>query len=341
MVQNIKVDVIYNNTSTDFEMEFNLSGCCRMRLLTEKTTDKKAFISALARAVSRSRIIIACGPLFEDDGLIKMVGTAIGKGTELINGGDYGIDDKKEISVIKGSTPLVTEQGIFGGCIIESGPQTIIILTENKPLRKQLMKQLIFPYIEDVSMSKPTMQIQKKVEEPVSDKENANNGAQEIEQDPKESQIEQETTIAVEPQADTEPTEDNPEPEKAAVGEHNIDFIFESDTEPEESLPQVIEGDVENMVFEPAKPKQSEDYNYKSFAESDLYFNDNTEQKQSVKKDITLNIPIIIVLVVLLLALGALCYFLFFLPASRGITTSEYLSEVFASAKAESLEVLF
>ena len=30
MFQNLKVDVIYYKTNTDFEMEFNLCGCCRM-----------------------------------------------------------------------------------------------------------------------------------------------------------------------------------------------------------------------------------------------------------------------------------------------------------------------
>ena len=39
MFQNVKVDIIYYDTSTDFELEFNLCGCCRMRLLTDKTDD--------------------------------------------------------------------------------------------------------------------------------------------------------------------------------------------------------------------------------------------------------------------------------------------------------------
>ena len=37
----MKVDVIYYKTNTDFEMEFNLCGCCRMRLLTDKAPDRK------------------------------------------------------------------------------------------------------------------------------------------------------------------------------------------------------------------------------------------------------------------------------------------------------------
>ena len=52
MFQNVKVDIIYYKTNTDFEMEFNLCGCCRMRLLTDKSPDRKTAVHSLARAVS-------------------------------------------------------------------------------------------------------------------------------------------------------------------------------------------------------------------------------------------------------------------------------------------------
>ena len=92
MVQNLKVDIIYHLTPSDFEMEFNLCGSCRMRRLNDKTTDKKSFIKALARDVARSRVIIACGPLFGADGLISVVGTAIGNGTAVCDNKTYGIN---------------------------------------------------------------------------------------------------------------------------------------------------------------------------------------------------------------------------------------------------------
>lgn len=153
MLQNIKVDVIYYYTSTDFEMEFNLCGCCRMRLLTDKATERKAFIQMLSRAVSRSRVIICCGPLFGDTGLINGVATAISKSVVTVNNSDYGIKDNGEIGIIEGSMPLVTSEGIFGGCIIESGPQAIILLSESKPIRKNIMNTLIHPYIEELSVT--------------------------------------------------------------------------------------------------------------------------------------------------------------------------------------------
>lgn len=50
MFYNIKSDIIYYKTATDFELEFNLCGTCRMRLLSDKMQDKKSFVHSLARA---------------------------------------------------------------------------------------------------------------------------------------------------------------------------------------------------------------------------------------------------------------------------------------------------
>lgn len=150
MFQNIKVDIIYYKTNTDFEMEFNLCGCCRMRLLTDKSSDKKNLVHNLARAVSRSRVIIIVGALFGDDGIIGTTAQAIGKTLSTVDNRHYGIAGDDEISVINGATPLVTQDGYFGGCIIESGPQSMILLSENKTVRKAIMNTLIHPYIEEL-----------------------------------------------------------------------------------------------------------------------------------------------------------------------------------------------
>lgn len=151
MIQNIKVDVIYYKCPTDFEMEFNLCGCCRMRMLTDKTADRTGFIRALSRAVSRSRVIICSGPLFDTEGLIRSVAAAIGKPLETVDSAAYGIRGNARVEIIKGSMPLVSTDGMFGGCIIESGPQSIVILTESRSIRKSLMNDLIHPYIEELS----------------------------------------------------------------------------------------------------------------------------------------------------------------------------------------------
>ena len=150
MFHNMKADIIYYKTATDFELEFNLCGCCRMRLLSDKTPDKKSFVLSLARAVSRSNVILIAGPLFGEDNSIKAVTEAINISTEIVDNAAFGISGNQEIEIIKGSTPLVTPEGYFGGCIIESGPQTMILLTDNKNVRKPIMKTLIHPYIEEL-----------------------------------------------------------------------------------------------------------------------------------------------------------------------------------------------
>ncbi|MCQ2455167.1 MAG: hypothetical protein MJ090_03380 [Clostridia bacterium] len=147
MIRNVKVDLIYYTVGSDFEMEFNLCGCCRMRLLTDTVSNRTDFSKSLARGVSRSNIIIACGPVFGETGLVSTIAKVTNIGTEVIENSKYGIDDDREISVIKGSTPLVSSDGVFGGCIIENGPQVIIVLSEGKSLRKKVMKELIHPYI--------------------------------------------------------------------------------------------------------------------------------------------------------------------------------------------------
>lgn len=152
MQQNIKVDMVYYRTPSDFEMEFNLCGCCHMRLLSEKAQDRQSLVRALAKAVSRSRIIIACGPLFDKEGLVSVISTAIGTETQRIDNQAYGINSDGFTEIIKGSTPLVSPDGFFCGCIIESGPQSIIALSDNRDLRKQILKELIHPYIYELSI---------------------------------------------------------------------------------------------------------------------------------------------------------------------------------------------
>ena len=166
MFQNIKVDIIYYKTATDFEMEFNLCGCCRMRLLTDKAADRKSMVHNLARAVSRSRVIIIVGSLFGDEGVLSTVAGAIGKPLSPIDNKLYGISEGGEISVINGATPLVTPDGYFGGCIIESGPQSMILLSDSKSVRKTIMSTLIHPYIEELCATELKAKAENTVQKP-------------------------------------------------------------------------------------------------------------------------------------------------------------------------------
>lgn len=338
MVQSLKVDIIYHLSPSDFEMEFNLNGRCHMRLLSCKTSDKKGFIKALARGVARSRIIITCGHLFGADGLISTVATAIGNGTALCDNKTYGINGEEPIHIINGSTPLVTPDGYFGGCIIESGPQTIILLTENKAFRKSIMQNLIHPYVEEISyiptkispVHTPSAESEPVFEDAVSEDEN----------------------YLVEPDDYESESEDLTEALPSAQDEHNIEFIMDGEGEDEQS--ETVEESVSAPAFDNNynlmyTEVESEDdiksrYNepYKP-SESDSLFiaapeTDEEEIRNKKKNNMrAMDITIVVLVLLLLLAILALVYFIVLKPMTMGISTGDYIKEIFGLASNSTL----
>ncbi len=340
MVQNLKVDIIYHRSSSDFEMEFNLCGCCRMRMLSDKTNDKKGFVKALARDVARSRVIIACGPLFGADGLINVVGIAIGNGTTICDNKTYGINGDEEICIINGSTPLVTPDGYFGGCIIESGPQTIILLTENKTFRKAIMQNLIHPYIEEIcyipTKSSPIAPPQEEapVQVPAT--------ADEVYLTEPDEEYEEFTEASVD-------IESAPQPD-----EHNIDFIMDTEEEtPEEAAPAEAEpsaafDDTYKMYAEIETPEEIRERYENPYqpSESDNMFLatpeveeiEENDQEEIPKKNTdslqSLNIAIVVLTLLVLLSLLALVYFVVLKPMSMNMSIGEYIKQIFSFSKA-------
>ncbi len=303
-MDNIKVDIIYYNIGTDFEMEFNLCGCCRMRLLTDKVQNRNEFTQSLSRAVSRSRIIMACGPLFGETGLINTVGVVTGIGTELLDNKSYGVETDDEIPILKGSTPLVTSDGIFGGCIIENGPQTIILLSESKTLRKQIMKDLIHPYILQTShiavlntISEETGEAVEEVPEIVAQPAEFLNEEELLEEEEKEyeslSEIDSEYIIQNEVQED----------------EDEITFL-EEDLQEEEKV-TFVGMDSANAVL----PNPVKNYSYYGSG------NENNENNNHKKLDIS--ISVIIALSIVILALIA--YITIGKPIISGKNVFEYI----------------
>lgn len=330
MVQNLKVDIIYHLTPSDFEMEFNLCGCCRMRLLNDKTTDKKTFVKALARAVSRSRIIIACGPLFGADGLIKTVTAAIGGKTELCDNKTYGIASDESIEIIGGSTPLVTPDGYFGGCIIESGPQTIILLTENRGFRKTIMQNLIHPYIEEISYI------------PVSRADTPEPAAQE-----NVSSANDEYITEVDTDIEEETNNSDLNGEFALKDEHNIDFIMDEKSDDSQDLQQEDESSsipvdtasLDNMYVEAGKNDDGDgSYEYAPSQNDDMFISKVEDEDDKPKKKLkTIDVLIVILVIVLFLAVLSLIYFVVFKPYTMGISPREYLKQIFGASSSGSL----
>ena len=145
MAAPIKADVIYYATASDFELEFNLCGCCTMRLLSDKPKDSASFVRSLSRAVSRSQIVFAVGNAQGDNAILPDLCAAIGYKLSATDLTAFGVEG--EHSLPEGSIPLVTADGNLGGCVIECGPQSIIVLFEDRETRKTVCHELVHGYI--------------------------------------------------------------------------------------------------------------------------------------------------------------------------------------------------
>lgn len=387
MFQNIKVDIIYYKTATDFEMEFNLCGCCRMRLLTDKAPDRKSMVHNLARAVSRSRVIIIVGSLFGEEGVLSTVAGAIGKPLSPIDNGLYGIADGNNISVINGATPLVTPDGYFGGCIIESGPQSMILLSDSKSVRKTIMTTLIHPYIEELcatelkakaestaqkpqpaepakppvpeipvvpptpaepdilpaakeitdlfSSSESAPQAETKTEEPdnsvqmsdisISDEEDEDVTVEQAEPRPAES--EPQST-----EAEAKPLSSFTTAEKDGV---SLDggMIFETDDYRSAAKEAYVSDDADSDFYIPAEKlnrvSRRDDALYSMNVNENMNFHADDELPEPPRSFFRENIAVIAVLILLLLITAVLCYCIFIVPSKTGVTSGEYLRNIF------------
>lgn len=151
MIPNLKVDIIYYNTQSDFEMEFNLSGYCRMRIFKSTANTPEELITSLATDLDRSQIIIVVSDVLGKNCGVTVVSDAVGIELESADKDAYNISSPEEIFVPKNAVPLVSASGAYGGCILESGLQSIIMITDNRALRHEIMKSLVHQYIFDIS----------------------------------------------------------------------------------------------------------------------------------------------------------------------------------------------
>ena len=147
----IKIDVIYYKTSSDFEFEFNLSGCAGIRLFKEKTESPKGLVTSLARDVARSKVIIVVTDLDTENSCIGTLSKAIGLPVVSVQREKYNIVSENDCHIFSGATPLVTKSGAFVGFISESGPQSIIVLTSDRALRHEIMDTCVHKYIFNVA----------------------------------------------------------------------------------------------------------------------------------------------------------------------------------------------
>lgn len=300
---NLKLDIIYYKTSSDFELEFNLSGCCRMRIFKDKVDSQKGLISALARDVSRSSIILIVTDLFGENSGVETVSKAIGLSLVAPNKAEYGIKTADEIKIPNGAVPLVTKSGIYGGCIIESGPQSIIIVSSVRSLRHEIMKTYVHNYVFDVAQlaaynermnQNGQVNIPRRVNEITETEitEEETDATQEVleEQEPAEEAIaenDEALEASEEETAEEEAVDEEAEPQEADETENTDDFdrLSPSEDSFEFDQPIVEVSDIENVFSSNRKPRR----------------------KGS-------NIALLVIVVLLLIGFGVLAYFFVYLP---------------------------
>lgn len=337
MFQNIKADVIYYKTNTDFEMEFNLCGCCRMRLLNSKADDRKSLIADLTRAVQRSKVIIVVGNLFGEDNIISNIAGAISKTLSPADNKAYGIKADEEINIITGSTPLVSEDGFFGGCIIESGPQTMILLTESRSIKKSIMNNLIHPYLEELYAG------ELKAETPSDEtvEESAEEIGEKIEiaeevvgqaVSEEEDEVEEDTPLVDDPELIMDVIEENLE--ENIIIKNDDDFfagmIFEADDAEEDFI--IPEENIE-LFADPNKISKRDSMNISEFYSAmnvdDLGLIEEEDDPYFIPtKPPIINLPMMVLIVIILILVAVLCYSLIYIPMRSGVPASDYINNI-------------
>lgn len=122
-----------------------------MRIFKDKIDSAKELVNTLARDVSRSRIILIVTDLVGEKNGVEIVCSSIGYKYEPVNKEAHSIKNDENISAPAGSLPLVTKSGEYGGCILESGKQSIIIVSSDRALRHEVMRLYIHQYVFDIN----------------------------------------------------------------------------------------------------------------------------------------------------------------------------------------------
>ena len=332
MLQNLKIDIIYHETPSDFEFEFNLGGCCHCRVLNNSTSSPKELIGCLPKAVGRSRIIIVVGNLNQPNGLYLLISKAIGHKLINVSAEEYGIIESSDTTVIEGSLPLVSSDGLLAGCIIESGPQSIILLPDEKILRKDVAENLVFQYVSAVSRTPDTDSVivsDSKAEE----KEAASEETVEVipeEKDVTDEEDEISLTAAEFTNEEAEPQADNVSEEVSEAFEQEAVEAKEND-ETESGSVIISKEEDENAfydIFADEKEEANKEYVYAEETETE-YDESNEYDDAQPTKDRSMNILIWIIIGLMFIIIGILAYMLIYIPMKNGINITDYVKQIF------------
>lgn len=310
-MSNLKLDIIYYKTPTDFEMEFNLNGCCRMRIFKDKVETPKELVKALARDVSRSKIIIVVTDLAGYDNGVEIVSKSVGLPLCSLNKSDFGIQAGEDVLLPKNAVPLINKSGIYGGCILESGPQSIILISSVRSLRHEILKAYVHNYIFDIGqIDAYNKRMGNDINAtPMSNLETNNTSTAEETSNDENIEIKEEETINM--VVDNNETSTEPQDVTSDFTENEIYSDNYENELSEESYPSDV-----NTTFiiseEPFASGITPDTNLVEDIASD---SEISKKFNSVKhNNKRLNIVLLILAVMLLICIGVLTYFFVYLP---------------------------
>lgn len=147
MAGNIKLEIIYYATESDAALEFGLQGNFSVRILSSHVQNAAGLVAALKKASVRNEFIVVVGG-FEDSAVVGVIAKAIGR--EMVPAAQYmDLQPDKELLVPADAIPLVAENGAVCGAVIESGYQSILLLSGEKQRRDLVLGPLLLPYLNE------------------------------------------------------------------------------------------------------------------------------------------------------------------------------------------------
>lgn len=318
MVSNIKTEIIYYCGPTDFEFEFNLSGSCNMRLLTNVANDNASLLKALQRSISRSKVILIIGNIKGENSIISLVSKSIGYAEQKLDTNIYNVNGADDVIIVNGSVPLITDNGDFGGCIIESGPQSMIFLTEDKKIRKEIMNQLVHAYINELSRypspipTKNTEPENTEITEEVTVPTEEGEITLEIEEEISDPEVTEE-------QIEKISEEEQPEDLKEVTDEMIKEVNFDNSEKDPYNIDNIVNNnaDVDEIISEPTV-----------FEDDD--YEENIDEGKRLKKNKSLDIITLVISILLLIVLAFVIYSLFYRPLTNGISIEENFRNIFS-----------
>ena len=218
---------------------------------------------------------------------------------------------------MKNSIPLITKGGNLCGCVVEEGPQSIIILSDNKEDRKEIMNSLVHQYISELS----AIQIADPIENDIHNEESGNE-TQQYKEDLQQSEDDN-LTIPLENQNDKNDTKSDTQYEETPSNSKDVQVRNE-----EISCSDLF---LEIDEYEP------QDYETDFVVENSNLLHTNYEattgrkpRSHSKHSKPSASSPLLAILICLLLCfIGIIVYFLILKPLQTGISISDNLFRLF------------